>query len=87
VYPGTGTRRGGADGDARDVPAAGGLTATLERAALAAMEGAPGHALTVWLRGVAEPFRGVLPAAETRRVLALWGEQARAGRAELWVAD
>ena len=62
---------------------AGGLTVTLERVELTATEGAPAHGLTVWVRGIAAPFRVALPAAEVRRVLALWGEQARTGGAEL----
>jgi hypothetical protein len=65
----------------------GGLTVTLERAELAAVEGAAQHDLTVWVKGVAEPFRVALPEAEVRRVMALWGERARAGGAELRVSD
>jgi hypothetical protein len=64
-----------------------GLTVTLERAELTAVEGATTHDLTVWVRGIAEPFRVALPEAEVRRVLALWGERARAGGAELRVQD
>ena len=64
-----------------------GLTVTLERADLTATEGAPAHDLTVWVRGIAEPFRVALPEAEVRRVLALWGERARMGGAELRVQD
>jgi hypothetical protein len=66
---------------------AGGLTVTLERAELAAAEGAPAHALTVWVRGIAAPFRVALPDAEVRRVVALWGERARTGGAELRVEE
>jgi hypothetical protein len=65
----------------------GGLALTLERAELTAAEGAPAHELTVWLKGVAEPFRVALPEAAVRRVLARWGERARAGGAELRVGD
>jgi hypothetical protein len=65
----------------------GGLPVTLERAELTAAEGAPAHDLTVWLKGIDEPFRVVLPEAEVRRVLALWGDRAVAGGAELRVAD
>ena len=66
---------------------AGGLTVTLERAELTATEGAPAQGLTVWVRGIAEPFRVALPEAEVRRVLALWGARARTGGAELRVQD
>jgi hypothetical protein len=55
--------------------------------AATATEGAPAHDLTVWLRGIDEPFRLALPEAEVRRVLARWGEQARSGEAELRVGD
>jgi hypothetical protein len=65
----------------------GGLTVTLERAELSAAEGSPAHDLTVWVKGIDEPFRVALPEAEVRRVLALWGAQARAGEAELRVGD
>jgi hypothetical protein len=65
----------------------GGLAMTLERAELAAREGAPLHDLTVWFLGVAEPIRVALPEAAVRRVLARWGERARAGGAELRVGD
>jgi hypothetical protein len=64
-----------------------GLTVTLARAELTAAEGAPAHDLTVWLAGIEAPFRVALPAAETRRVLALWGAKARTGEAELRVED
>jgi hypothetical protein len=74
--------------DARDLlGAARGLTVTPARAELTAAEGAPAHDLTVWLTGIAAPFRVALPAAETRRVLALWGGKARTGEAELRVGD
>ena len=66
---------------------AGGLTVTLERVELTAVEGAPTHDLTVWVRGIAAPFRVALPDDEVRRVVALWGETARAGGAELRVQD
>ena len=69
------------------VAPAAGLTVTLERVELAAVEGAPAHGLTVWVRGIAEPFRVALPEAEVRRVLARWGELARVGEAELSVQD
>jgi hypothetical protein len=65
----------------------GGLTVTLERVELTAAEGAPAHDLTVWVKGIAEPFRLALPEAEVRRVMALWGDRALAGAAELHVAD
>ena len=64
-----------------------GLTVTLERVELTAAEGAPAHDLTVWVRGIDEPFRVALPDEEVRRVLALWGERARTGGAELRVRD
>ena len=67
--------------------ARGGLTVTLERVELAAAEGAAQHDLTVWVRGIAAPFRVALPDAEVRRVLALWGEQARTGGAELAIGE
>jgi hypothetical protein len=66
---------------------AGGLTVTLERAELTATAGAPAHHLTVWVQGIAAPFRVALPAAAGRRVLALWGDRARTGGAELRVQD
>jgi hypothetical protein len=46
--------------------ARGGLTVTLERVELAAAEGAAQHDLTVWVRGIAAPFRVALPAAVVR---------------------
>ena len=64
-----------------------GLTVTVERVELAAAEGAAQHDLTVWVRGIAAPFRVALPDAEVRRVLALWGEQARTGGAELEIGE
>jgi hypothetical protein len=65
----------------------GGLTVTLERLELAAVEGAAAHAVTVWLKGVPRPFRVALPDADVRRVLALWCAQALDGGGELRVAD
>jgi hypothetical protein len=58
----------------------GGLTVTLERVELTATEGAPAHDLTVWVEGIAEPFRLTLPDAEVRRGLALWGGRRPGGR-------
>lgn len=65
----------------------GGLTVTVERLELTAVEGVAAHALTVWLKDIAEPFRIALPDADVRRAMALWCADALAGGGELRVAD